>query len=153
MLGSMLAGGDSIDDTDVLRAGAASELFDEMRAPSTIGTWLRAFDWGNVRQLDAVGRETLGRAWKAGLGPDNLDADLTIDIDSTIRQAYGTQKQGCAFGYTKVRGYHPLLATLSQTGEALHARLRGGNAGSARGAPASSPKPSHGCVTPARPVS
>lgn len=65
----------------------------------------------------------------AGLGPDNLDADLTIDIDFTIRQAYGTQKHGCAFGYTKVRGYHPLLATLSQTGEALHVRLRGCNAG------------------------
>jgi Transposase DDE domain group 1 len=134
VLGSMLAGGDSIDDTDVLRAGAAPELFDDVRAPSTIGTWLRAFNWGNVRQLDAVCRESLKRAWTAGLGPDDLSAPMTIDIDSTIRQTYGLQKQGCAFGYTKVRGYHPLLATLSQTGEALHVRLRGGNAGSARGA-------------------
>jgi hypothetical protein len=134
VLGGMLAGGDSIDDLDVLRAGAAPELFDDLRAPSTIGTWLRSFDWGNVRQLDAVCRESLKRAWAAGLGPSDLSAPLTIDIDSTIRQTYGLQKQGCAFGYTKVRGYHPLLATLAETNEALHVRLRGGNAGSARGA-------------------
>jgi DDE family transposase len=134
VLGGMLASADSIDDLDVLRAGAACELFDDLRAPSTIGTWLRAFDWGNVRQLDAVCRESLKRAWKAGLGPADLSAPLTIDIDSTIRQTYGLQKQGCAFGYTKVRGYHPLLATLAETNEVLHVRLRGGNAGSARGA-------------------
>ncbi|MDF1598077.1 MAG: IS1380 family transposase, partial [Acidimicrobiia bacterium] len=67
------------------------------------------------------------------LGP-GLDADLTIDVDSTICQTYGTKKQGATFGYTKVRGYHPLLATLASTGEVLHARMRGGNAGSARGA-------------------
>lgn len=118
----------------MLRAGAAPALFDDLRAPSTIGAWLRAFNWGNVRQLDAVCRETLKRAWAAGLGPNNLDGPLTIDIDSTIRQTYGMKKQGCAFGYTKVRGYHPLLATLSQTGEAAHVRLRGGNAGFARSA-------------------
>jgi hypothetical protein len=137
VLGSMLAGGNSIDDTDVLRADAAPELFDDVRAPSTIATWLRAFNWGNVRQLHAVGRETLKRAWAAGLGPDNFGGPLTIDIDSTIRQTYGVKKQSCAFGYTKVRCLHPLLATLSQTGEAAHVRLRGGNAGSARGAVAS----------------
>jgi hypothetical protein len=85
VLGGMLAGADSIDDLDVLRSGAASELFDDVRAASTIGTWLRALNWGNVGQLDAVCREALKRAWAAGLGPDP-DADLTIDIDSTICQ-------------------------------------------------------------------
>lgn len=133
VVGAMLAEGDSIDDCDVLRAGAAAELFDQTRAPSTIGTWLRGFDWASVRMLDAVTRVVLARAWAAGLGPD-LDADPTIDVDSTICQTYGTKKQGAKFGHTKVRGYHPLLATLADTGEVLHARMRGGNANSARGA-------------------
>lgn len=134
VLGGMLAGADSIDDLDVLRAGAASELFDDIRAPSTIGTWLRAFSWANVRQLDAVGRQVMARAWAAGLGPPDLAKALTIDVDSSICQAYGVDKQGCRFGYTKTRGYHPLIATVAQTGEVAHTRMRGGNAGSARGA-------------------
>jgi hypothetical protein len=133
VIGAMLAGGDSIADVDVLRAGAGPELFDQGRAPSTIGTWLRGFIWASVRMLDGVSRQVLARAWAAGLGPD-LDADLTVDFDSTICQVYGTAKQGAEFGYTKVRGYHPLLATLVGTGEVLHARMRGGNAGAARGA-------------------
>jgi hypothetical protein len=133
VIGAMLAGGDSIDDCDVLRAGAGPEVFDQLRAPSTIGTWLRSFNWASVRQLDAVSRTTLARAWEAGLGPD-LDADLTIDLDSTICQTYGVAKQGGVFGYTKVRGYHPLLATTAETGEVLHSRMRGGNASAARGA-------------------
>ena len=133
VIGAMLAGGDSIADVDVLRAGAGGELFDQGRAPSTIGTWLRGFIWASVRMLDAVSRQVLARAWQAGLGPD-LDADLTIDLDSTICRTYGTAKQGARFGYTGVRGYHPLLATLAQTGEVLHSRMRGGNAGASRGA-------------------
>jgi Transposase DDE domain group 1 len=132
-IGAMLTGGDSIDDVAVLRAGAAPSVFTATRAASTIGVWLRGFIWATVRMLDAVSRVVLARAWAAGLGPD-LDADLTIDVDSTICQTYGTAKQGARFGYTKVRGYHPLLATLAATGEVLHARMRGGNAGSARGA-------------------
>jgi DDE family transposase len=134
VVGSALAGGDCIDDVDVLRAGAAPELFDGVRAPSTVGTWLRLFIWAAVRQLDRVTRELLVRAWAAGLGPD-LDADLTIDIDSSVVQTYGLKKQGGAkFSYLGVRGYHPLLATLADTGELLHARLRGGNATSGKGA-------------------
>jgi hypothetical protein len=133
VIGAMLAGGDSIADVDILRAGAGGELFDQGRAPSTIGTWLRGFIWASVRMLDAVSRQVLARAWQAGLGPQ-LDADLTVDFDSTIRQTYGIGKQGARFGYTGVRGYHPLLATLAGTGEVLHARMRGGNAGAARGA-------------------
>jgi hypothetical protein len=133
VIGAMLAGADSIDDTDVLRAGAAPELFDQIRAPSTIGTWLRGFIWATVRMFDRVSRQVLVRAWAAGLGPQ-LDADLTVDFDSTICRVFGVAKQGARFGYTKVRGYHPLLATLADTGEVLHARMRGGNAGAARGA-------------------
>jgi len=134
VLGAMLAGGDSIDDVDVLRAGAAPVLFDQVRAPSTMGTWLRAFTWSNIRQFDVVTRQTLVRAWAAGLGPTDLAASLIIDIDSSVCQTYGINKQGAKFGYTKVRGYHPLLATLADTGEVVHSRMRGGNAASARGA-------------------
>jgi hypothetical protein len=134
VIGSMLAGGDSIDDTAVLRAGAASELFDGTRAPSTVGTWLRAHKWSNVRQLDAVSRELLARLWAVGAGPADLAAPLTLDLDSTIVEVHGRGKQGAAFGYTKVRGYHPQLATCAQTGQVLMSRLRGGSAGAARGA-------------------
>lgn len=134
VIGSMLAGGDSIDDVAVLRAGATASLFDRTRAPSTIGTWLRAHKWSNVRQLDAVSRELLARLWAAGAGPADLAAPLTIDLDSTIVAVHGRAKQGAAFGYTKVRGYHPQLATCAQTGQVLMSRLRGGSAGAARGA-------------------
>jgi hypothetical protein len=134
VIGSMLAGGDSIDDVAVLRAGATGSLFDGTRAPSTIGTWLRAHEWSNVRQLDAVSRELLARLWAAGAGPADRASPLTIDLDSTIVEVHGRAKQGAAFGYTRVRGYHPQLATCAQTGQVLMSRLRGGSAGAARGA-------------------
>jgi DDE family transposase len=134
VIGSMLAGGDSIDDVALLRAGALPGLFDLSRAPSTIGTWLRDFKWHNVRQLDAVGRELLARQWQAGAGPADLAAPLTFDLDSTIVAVFGRGKQGADFGYTKIRGYHPQLATLAETGQVIFSRLRGGAAGAARGA-------------------
>ena len=134
VIASMLAGGDSIDDTALLRAGALPLLFDDTRAPSTIGTWLRDFKWHNVRQLDAVSRELLVRLWAAGAGPADLGAAMTIDVDSTIVPVFGRGKQGAAFGYTKVRGYHPQVATCAETGQVLFSRLRGGSAGAARGA-------------------
>jgi hypothetical protein len=134
VIGSMLAGGDSIDDTARLRAGAAGELFDATRAASTIGSWLRAHKWSNVRQLDAVSRELLARLWAAGAGPADLSGPLTIDLDSSIVPVFGRSKQGAAFGYTKVRGYHPQFATCAETGMVLFSRLRGGSAGAARGA-------------------
>jgi hypothetical protein len=134
VIGSMLAGGDSIDDTAVLRAGASGELFDTTRAPSTVGSWLRAHKWSNVRQLDAVSRELLVRLWAAGAGPSDLAGPLTIDLDSSIVPVFGRGKQGAAFGYTKVRGYHPQFATCAQSGMVLFSRLRGGSAGAARGA-------------------
>jgi hypothetical protein len=134
VVGSMLAGGDSIDDVALLRAGATPTLFDQTRAPSTIGTWLRSFKWSNVRELDAVTRELLARLWAAGAGPADPAGPLTFDLDSTICQVYGRAKQGADYGYTKVRGYHPQLATLAETGQVIFSRLRGGAAHAARGA-------------------
>ncbi len=133
VIGSMLAGGDSVEDTALLRAGAAGELFDDTRAPSTIGTWLRSFKWSNVRELDAVSRGLLARLWAAGAGPADPAGPLMVNLDSTICEVYGRDKQGAAFGYTKVRGYHPQLATLAETGQVVFSRTRGGSAGAARG--------------------
>jgi hypothetical protein len=138
VIGSMLAGGDSIHDVAVLRAGAYGELFDATRAPSTVGTWLRAHQWSNLRQLDAVSRGLLARLWAAGAGPADLGAPLTIDVDSTIVEVAGRAKQGAAFGYTKARGYHPQLATCAETGQVLMSRLRGGAAPAPPAAPRAS---------------
>jgi hypothetical protein len=130
---SALAGGDCIDDADRMRvASTPAVLGHGVRAPSTLGTFLRAFTWGHVAQLDRVAGEALRRAWAAGAGPGG--DPVTVDVDSTICQTYGLQKQGARFGYTKVRGLHPLLATVAGPGEVLAARLRGGNVHTARGA-------------------
>ena len=131
---SALAGGDSIDDTNVLRAGGTGRLLGfTLKAASTVGTFLRSFRWGHVRQLDGVSRQLLVRAWGAGAGPGAQDQ--TIDLDSTICETYGLKKQGARdHGYTGVRGYHPLLAVAAGTGEVLMARLREGRANTARGA-------------------
>lgn len=131
---ALLAGGDSIDDADMLRAGATEQVLGfALRAPSTLGTFLRSFTAGHARQLDVVSRALLCRAWGQGAGPG--DHPLTIDVDSTICETYGLQKQGGSrFTYAKVRGYHPLVATAAPTGDVLHARLRGGPAHSGRGA-------------------
>ena len=83
LVASALAGGDCIDDADALRAGGTAGILDcRVKAPSTLGTFLRSFRWGHVRQLDRVSRELLARAWAAGAGPG--DAPFTIDLDSTI---------------------------------------------------------------------
>ena len=137
MLGGMLAGADSIEDLDVLRAGATPVLLDRVPAPSTIGSWLPSFTLGNVRQLDAVSREVRTRLWADGAGPHQLGGRLFIDVDSTIAAAYGPAKQGVSFGDTKVRGYHPLVAAVTEPGntpDVLHTRLREGRANTARGA-------------------
>ena len=87
LVASALAGGDCIDDADVLRTGrTAGALGCVVKAPSTLGTFLRSFRWGHVRQLDRVSRELLARAWAAGAGPG--DAPFTIDLDSTICETY-----------------------------------------------------------------
>ena len=101
-------------------------------APSTIGTFLRSFKFGHVRQLDAVNSRLLANAWAAGAGP-KPDEELVVDLDSTVTEVYGKQKQGASYGYTGVLGYHPLIATRAGTGEVLGSRMRKGAAGSSRG--------------------
>ena len=134
LVASALAGGYCIDDADVLRTGrTAGAIGCVVKAPSTLGTFLRSFRWGHVRQLDRVSRELLARAWAAGAGPG--DAPLTIDLDSTICETYGLVKEGARHhGYTGQRGYHPLLAVAAGTGEVLMSRLREGRANTVRGA-------------------
>ena len=123
-----------IDDADALRAGGTVGVLGcVVKAPSTLGTFLRSFRWGHVRQLDRVSRQLLARAWAAGAGPG--DSPLTIDLDSTICETYGLAKEGARHhGYTGARGYHPLLAIAAGTGEVLMSRLREGRANTARGA-------------------
>ena len=126
LIASILVGGSHIDHADRLRAGATQKVLPfRVMAPSTLGTFLRAFTFGHVRQLDRVIGETIRRAWSLGAGPG--EAAMTIDVDSTICEVHGHGKQGAAFGYTKVLGYHPLVATSAETGEVLHARLRKGS--------------------------
>jgi len=129
---ALVAGGECIDDVELLRCGStASVLGHRVMAASTVGTWLRAFTFGHVRQLDKVTGEILSRAWAAGAGPG--DGPLTVDVDSTICEVHGYHKQGAGYGYTHRLGYHPLLATRAASGEVLHTRLRKGAANSARG--------------------
>ena len=133
--GRFRAGGRRLhDDADALRAGGtARTLGGTVKAPSTLGTFLRSFRWGHVRQLDRVSRELLARAWATGAGPG--DGPLTIDLDSTICETYGLAKEGARHhGYTGKRGYHPLLAIAAGTGDVLMCRLREGRANTARGA-------------------
>jgi hypothetical protein len=134
LVASALAGGDCIDDAAALRAGGTGNVLGfTVKAASTLGTFLRSFRWGHVRQLDRVSRETLARAWAAGAGPGS--APFTIDLDSTICETYGLAKEGAVHhGYTHVRGYHPLLAVAAGTGDVLMARLREGRAATVRGA-------------------
>jgi hypothetical protein len=140
----MAAGADSIDDLDVLRHGAMPALFGGIRAPSTLGSFLRSFTWGNVLQLGKVNREMLAElARRAPLLPGKATLAFT-GIDSMQKRVYGHARQGAAFGHTKiqgksllVRGLNALAATISTPLAApviAATRLRGGNAASARGA-------------------
>ena len=133
MVRGILAGGDCIDEFDVLRCGATGTVLGHrVMAPSTVGTFLRSFTFGHVRQLDQLTETALSRAWAAGAGPG--DGPMTIDLDSTVCEVHGYHKQGAAYGYTHTPGYHLLLATRADTGEVLHARQRSGRANTARGA-------------------
>ena len=130
LMNTMLAGGSHIDHADMLRAGASEMVVSHrVMAPSTLGTFLRSFTFGHVRQLEAVNDIVMQRAWAAGMAP----GALVIDVDSTICEVTGKAKQGAGFGYTHVLGYHPLLATIAGTGEILHGRLRKGSANTQRG--------------------
>jgi hypothetical protein len=133
LISAMALGADSIDDCDLLRsARTGAVLGHRVVAPSTLGTFLRAFTFGHVRQLDRVLDRTLERAWAAGAGPG--DGRLVVDVDSFVGEVHGYAKQGAAFGYTRQRDYHPIVASRADSGEVLHLRLRKGSANTLRGA-------------------
>ena len=140
VVGGMLAGADSIDDLDLLRHGGMGRLFAGVRAPSTLGTFLRSFTHGHVQQLDAVGARLL--AGLAGRVPGVLACAGTggiafVDVDDTIREVHGYAKAAAAYGYSGVRGLNVALATVSTPTAApviARARLRAGNTASAAGA-------------------
>jgi hypothetical protein len=144
LVAGMAAGADSIDDMDLLRHGAMTSLFGGVRAPSTLGSHLRCYTWGNVAQLEKAGREFLVNL--AGQAPLLPSADVLafVDLDSMQKRVYGHKKQGARFGHTKiqgksllVRGLNTLAAVVSTPLSApviAATRLRGGNAASARGA-------------------
>jgi hypothetical protein len=144
LIAGMVAGADTIDGMDLLRHGALPATFGGIRAPSTLGSFLRAFDHGNVRQLAAVHRRVLVRLVEQTGLLDGADAVAFVDVDSVQRRVYGASKQGAAFGHAKiasksllVRGLNALIVTVSTPIAApvvTAAQLRGGNAGSARGA-------------------
>jgi hypothetical protein len=144
LVAGMAAGADSIDDMGLLRHGAMDVLFGGVRAPSTLGSHLRSYAWGNVLQIEKAGRELLARL--SAMAPLLPGADVLafIDIDSTQKRVYGHKKQGARFGHTKiqgksvlVRGLNALIAAVSTPLAApviAATRLRGGNAPSSRGA-------------------
>jgi hypothetical protein len=144
IVAGMIGGADSIDDLDLLRHGAMADLFGGVRAPSTLGSFLRSFTWGNALQLEKVSRLLLAELVRASpLLPDR-DTLAFVDIDSTQKRVYGRSKQGAGFGHAKVQGKSLLLRGLSVLAASVStplgapviaaARLRGGTANSARGA-------------------
>ena len=123
---SMLVGGCCIDDAQRLRSGSAAAVLPfAPLAPSTLGTFLRSFTFGHVRQLDKALESAQMRAWSVGAAPSV--AEMTLDLDSTVCEVCGKAKHGAAYGHTKVLGYHPLVAVRSDTGEVLHSRMRSGS--------------------------
>jgi hypothetical protein len=137
LVGGMVAGADSISDMAMLRHGGMDRLFTGVRAPSTLGTFLRGFRFGHVRQLDAVAARFL-TALTCRAPLVSTGAEVTfVDIDDTVRQTYGYAKQGAGYGYTGVKGLNAFLATASTASSApviVGTRLRKGSANSARGA-------------------
>src|SRR3954470_6040998 len=137
LIGGMVAGADSINDMDLLRHGGMPRVFRGVRAPSTLGTFLRAFTFGHVRQLDAVAARLLTRLTAATPLLPGADRWLIVDIDDTVRLTYGYAKQGAGRGYTGVKGLNALLAVFSTPLSApviAATRLRKGSTNSARGA-------------------
>jgi hypothetical protein len=144
LVAGMIAGADSIDDMGVLRHGALPGLFGGLRAPSTLGSFLRSFTWGNVLQLQKVHRLVLAElAARAPLLP-GADVLAFVDLDSQQKRVYGHAKQGAAFGFTKIQGKGLLVRGLNVLAASIctplaapviaATRLRGGSAASARGA-------------------
>ena len=137
LVAGMIAGADSIDDMRLLRHGAMGTVFDRPYAPSTLGSFLREFSFGHVRQLDAVASRLL-----AGLAEHTpllagIDGPVLVDIDYTIIEVHGYAKQGSGYGYSGVRGLNALIATITTADGApviAGKRLRKGSCGSPRGA-------------------
>src|SRR4051812_45378987 len=138
LVAGMVAGADSIEDMALLRHGAMGRLFDRPYAPSTLGSLLRAFRFGQVRQLDAVAARLLtGLAQRTPVLAGIDDGLVAVDVDDTVIEVHGYAKQGAGFGYTRVRGLNALLATVTTDRAApvvVAQRLRKGSANSARGA-------------------
>jgi hypothetical protein len=139
LVAGMVAGADSIEDMALLRHGGMARVFNHAYAPSTLGSFLRAFTFGHVRQLDAIASRFLTRlADRAPLLPAaDTDEFVLVDVDDTIIEVHGYAKQGAGFGYTGVRGLNALLATATTAVAApvvVAQRLRKGSAGSPRGA-------------------
>ncbi|WP_282073007.1 IS1380 family transposase [Janibacter hoylei] len=139
LVAGMVAGADSIDDMALLRHGGMGRVFARAYAPSTLGSFLRAFTFGHVRQLDAVASRFLTAL--AAQAPqvlgDGSGGRVLVDVDDTIIEVHGHAKQGAGFGYSGVRGLNALLATVTTTGSApviVAQRLRKGSCGSPRGA-------------------
>jgi hypothetical protein len=138
LVAGMVAGADSIDDMDLLRHGGMGRLFGGVRAPSTLGTFLRTFTFGHVRQLDAVASRLLVNL--ATQAPQLLPGAgqlVYVDVDDTVRRTYGYAKQGAGRGYTGVKGLNALIATISTPSSApviAAARLRKGSTNSVKGA-------------------
>jgi hypothetical protein len=137
LIAGMVAGADSIDDMDLLRHGGMSRLFAGVRAPSTLGTFLRSFTFGHVRQLDSVASTFLSRLATASPLLPGVGQIAYVDVDDTVREVHGYAKQGVGFGYSGVKGLNALLATVSTPSAApviAATRLRKGSVNSARGA-------------------
>ena len=137
LVAGMVAGADSIDDMDLLRHGGMDRLFDAVRAPSTLGTFLRAFTFGHVRQLDSVAAAMLVELTQRTPLLTAADQIAYLDVDDTIKATYGYAKQGAGYGYSKVKGINALIATISTPAAApviAATRLRKGSTNSARGA-------------------
>jgi hypothetical protein len=137
LVAGMVAGADCINDVDLLRHGGMSRLFEGIRAPSTLGTFLRVFTFGHVRQLDAVAAGLLTRLVAATPVLPDAGQVVFVDIDDTVRQTYGYAKQGAGRGYTGIKGLNALLAVVSTPISApliAATRLRKGSTNSARGA-------------------
>jgi hypothetical protein len=137
LVAGMVAGADSIDDLALLRHGAMGRLFDRPYAPSTLGSFLRAFTFGHVRQLDAVASRFLGALVRRAPVLPGLGGTVLVDVDDSIIEVHGHAKQGADFGYSGVRGLNMLLATASTARAApvvVAQRLRKGSCASPRGA-------------------
>ena len=137
LVAGMVAGGDSIDDMALLRHGAMGKVFDRPYAPSTLGSFLRAFTFGHVRQLDAVASRFLTALGASTPVVTGIGQPVLVDIDDTIIEVHGYTKQGSGYGYSGVRGLNALLATASTNNGApviVAQRLRKGSTGSPRGA-------------------